>query len=51
MKADTGELVPPNEVWPAGPGHIVEVGLRETLVLRDGRWLVDGSQIDPAACA
>ena len=31
VKADTGELVPPDEVWPAGPGHIVEVGLRETL--------------------
>ena len=40
VKADTGELVPPDEMWPAGPGRIVEVGLRETLVLRDGRWLV-----------
>jgi hypothetical protein len=49
-KVDTGELLPPNEIWPAGPGRIVEVGLRETLVLRDGRWLVDSSQIDPGAC-
>jgi hypothetical protein len=49
--ADTGELVTPTEVWPAGPGHIVQVGLRVDMVLRDGRWLVNGSQIDPAACA
>ena len=51
VKADTGELLPPNEVWPAGPGHIVEVGLRDTFVLRDGQWLLADSQIDPGACA
>ena len=51
VKVDTGELVPPNDIWPAGPGHIVEVGLRETFVFRDGRWLSASSQIDPAACA
>jgi hypothetical protein len=51
VKAATGEPLPPNEIWPAGPGHIVEVGLRETFVLRDGRWLSASSQIDPAACA
>jgi hypothetical protein len=50
-KADTGDLRPPDEIWPAGPGHIVEVGLRVHLVLRDGQWLWDSSQIDPAACA
>jgi hypothetical protein len=50
VKVATGELLPPNEIWPAGPGHIVEVGLRETFVLRDGRWLSASSQIDPAAC-
>jgi hypothetical protein len=50
VKVDTGELVPPNEVWPAGPGHIVEVGLRQTLVLRDGRWLIASSEVDPGAC-
>ncbi len=49
-KADTGELVPPNEIWPAGPGRIVEVGLRVDFVRRDGRWLWDSSQIDPGAC-
>ena len=48
--ADTGALVAPTEVWPAGPGHIVQVGLRVDMVLRDGRWLVNGSQIDPGAC-
>ena len=51
VKADTGELVPPNEVWPAGPGRIVEVGLRETWVLRDGQWLALEQFIDPSACA
>lgn len=50
VKADTGELVPPDEVWPAGPGRIVEVGLSQTLVLRDGRWLVASSEVDPEAC-
>ena len=50
VKVDTGELVPPDEVWPAGPGHIVEVGLRQTLVLRDGRWLIASSEVDPGAC-
>lgn len=49
--AATGELVPPTEVWPAGPGRIVEVGLRQTLVLRDGVWLVSASAVDPSACA
>lgn len=48
---DTGELVAPTEVWPAGPGHIVEVGIRVDMVYRDGRWLVSGSQIDQGACA
>ena len=51
VKADTGELIPPNEIWPAGPGRIVELGLRETFVLRDGRWLSDTSEIYPEACA
>ena len=51
VKADTGELVPPNEVWPAGPGRIVEVGLRETWVFRDGQWLAVEQVIDPSACA
>ncbi|MET0145366.1 MAG: hypothetical protein ABW328_11370, partial [Ilumatobacteraceae bacterium] len=51
VKADTGALVPPNEIWPAGPGHIVEVGLRVDMILRDGRWLVGPSWIDPSACA
>lgn len=50
-KADTGDLVAPNEIWPAGPGRVVEVGLRVDMVNRDGRWLVAGSQIDPEACA
>jgi hypothetical protein len=50
VKVDTGELIPPDEVWPAGPGHIVEVGLRQTLVLRDGRWLIASSEVDPGAC-
>jgi transcriptional regulator with XRE-family HTH domain len=50
VKVDTGELVPPDEVWPAGPGHIVDVGLRQTLVLRDGRWLIASSEVDPGAC-
>jgi hypothetical protein len=49
-KADTGDLVPPNEIWPAGPGHIVELGLRVDFVRRGGRWLWDTSQIDPGAC-
>jgi hypothetical protein len=49
--AETGELVPPDEIWPAGPGRIVEVGLRVNLIQREGRWLVDSSQIDPGACA
>jgi hypothetical protein len=49
-KVDTGELLPPNEIWPAGPGRIVEVGTRETFVLRGGEWLLDASQIDPGAC-
>jgi hypothetical protein len=49
--AATGELVPPNEVWPAGPGRVVQVGLQVDMVNRDGRWLVAGSQIDPQACA
>lgn len=51
VKADTGELIPPNEIWPAGPGRIVEVGLRDTFVLRDGRWLLANSEIYPEACA
>jgi hypothetical protein len=51
VKADTGELVPPTEVWAAGPGRIVEVGLRETWVLRDGQWLALEQVIDPSACA
>jgi hypothetical protein len=51
VKVDTGELLPPNEIWPAGPGRIVELGLRETFVLRDGRWLSETSEIYPEACA
>ena len=48
--AANGELVPPDEIWPAGPGHVVQVGLLANLVWREGRWLVDTSQIHPAAC-
>ena len=48
---DSGEALPPDDIWPAGPGRIVEVGLREELVLRDGAWLVDSSRIDSGACA
>jgi hypothetical protein len=51
MKAATGELIPPDEIWPAGPGHIVNVGLRVQMVMRDGQWLVDIAPIDPSACA
>jgi hypothetical protein len=50
-RADNGELIAPDEIWPAGPGRIVELGLRVELVLRDGQWLWNTSQIDPAACA
>ena len=50
-KAESGELVPPDSIWPAGPGRIVEVGLRVNFVMRDGRWLWESSQIDPGACA
>ena len=49
--ADGGAVVPPDEIWPAGPGRIVEVGVRFNMVLQDGQWLVDSSQIDPGACA
>lgn len=48
--ADSGEVIPPDRVWMGVPGSIVEVGLRVNVVLRDGRWLVDTSQIDPGAC-
>jgi len=51
VKADTGELLPPNEIWPAGPRRIVEVGLREIWVLRDGQWLIQEQLIDPSVCA
>jgi hypothetical protein len=51
VKADTGEPIPPTEIWPASPGHIVQVGLRETWTLRNGQWLVLEQVIDPSACA
>ena len=50
-KADTGELVPPDEIWPAGPGRIVEVGLRVDLRAPRRPLALDASQIDPGACA
>lgn len=50
VKAASGELIAPNEIWPAGPGRIVELGISSTLVFRDGRWLLAASRITPDAC-
>ncbi|MET0145364.1 MAG: hypothetical protein ABW328_11360 [Ilumatobacteraceae bacterium] len=47
---DTGEPLPTNDIWFAGPGNIVEVGLRATLTFENGRWLLEWTEIYPAAC-
>lgn len=47
----TEEPVPPDDVWFGSPGQIVEVGLQVDMVFREGQWLVDTSQIEPAACS
>ena len=50
-RAGDGTPIPPTVIWQAAPGHVVEVGLRTNMLLRDGEWLFNSGQIDPGACA